>query len=100
MLPHERRQDLAASSIFAEPEAASITVQAPQGGAEAGRGQEVFRTFQFDAVLDESSSQDSLYRAARVGDIVQAVCEGFHGTIFAYGQTGSGTSWVPPELKI
>ena len=49
--------------------------------------------FTFDQVFAPSSSQESVYTfAAR--PIVDAVLEGFNGTVFAYGQTSSGKTFT------
>ena len=49
--------------------------------------------FTFDQVFPPSSSQESVYNfAAR--PIVDAVLEGFNGTVFAYGQTSSGKTFT------
>ncbi|GAX82293.1 hypothetical protein CEUSTIGMA_g9722.t1 [Chlamydomonas eustigma] len=45
-------------------------------------------TFKFDSVYDEDVSQQAVFND--VSYIVDAVIEGFNGTIITYGQTGSG----------
>jgi hypothetical protein len=51
------------------------------------------RPFVFDAVLNESSSQDQAYEATGKPILLKAV-QGYNGTIFAYGQTGSGKTYT------
>ncbi|KAI8898948.1 P-loop containing nucleoside triphosphate hydrolase protein [Globomyces pollinis-pini] len=50
------------------------------------------KTFSFDAVFDEDSTQAQVYNeTARV--IVDAALGGFNGTVFVYGQTGTGKTF-------
>jgi kinesin family protein 5 len=53
-------------------------------GAEDGSG----NSFVFDGVLRPSATQADTY--GHVSAIVEAVLQGYNGTILAYGQTGSG----------
>ena len=43
-----------------------------------------------DAVCGVGAPQEEVFEAGRVDELVRAVLDGFHSTIFAYGQTGSG----------
>ena len=45
--------------------------------------------FTFDAVFSGDCSQKHLYDVC-AAPVVQAVLEGYNGTVFAYGQTGAG----------
>ncbi|ELT91901.1 hypothetical protein CAPTEDRAFT_165042 [Capitella teleta] len=63
------------------------------------------KTFTFDSVYDDDSKQRDLYDET-FRDLVQAVVDGFNGTIFAYGQTGTGKTFTmqgklsnDPDLK-
>ena len=47
------------------------------------------KTFTFDAVFSERSTQRQIYDVC-AAPVVQSVLEGYNGTIFAYGQTGAG----------
>jgi hypothetical protein len=47
------------------------------------------KTFTFDAVFGESSTQKLIHQTC-AAPIVQSVLEGYNGTIFCYGQTGAG----------
>ncbi|XP_039255944.2 kinesin heavy chain-like isoform X1 [Styela clava] len=47
------------------------------------------RTYTFDKVFNETTSQEQVYLAG-AKPIVKDVLEGYNGTIFAYGQTSSG----------
>ncbi|KAJ3321704.1 Kinesin-like protein kif3b [Boothiomyces sp. JEL0866] len=50
------------------------------------------KTFSFDAVFDEDSTQSEVYNStARI--IVDAALGGFNGTVFVYGQTGTGKTF-------
>ncbi|CAG5073122.1 Similar to KIF17: Kinesin-like protein KIF17 (Homo sapiens), partial [Cotesia congregata] len=49
------------------------------------------KVYQFDAAFGSESSTEKVYED--VGSvIVEAVLEGYNGTVFAYGQTGCGKS--------
>nr|CAD7441244.1 unnamed protein product [Timema bartmani] len=56
-------------------------------------GDERPKTFAFDAVLGEASSQEDVYECFG-RPVVEKVLEGYNGTIFAYGQTGSGKTYT------
>jgi hypothetical protein len=66
-----------------------------EGGAEASK------TFAFDAVFSEKSSQRHIYDIC-AAPVVQSVLEGYNGTVFCYGQTGAGkvSSVVFPSLSL
>ena len=49
--------------------------------------------FTFDSVFPPDSQQVDVYDAS-ARSIVEAVLEGFNGTVFAYGQTGSGKTYT------
>lgn len=69
-----------------------------------GKNGEPPKSFTFDAIYDWNSKQRDLYDES-FRDLVQAVLDGFNGTIFAYGQTGTGKTYTmqgvknDPELK-
>ncbi|XP_070171033.1 osmotic avoidance abnormal protein 3 [Polyergus mexicanus] len=51
------------------------------------------KIYQFDAAFGPSATTESVYE--NVGSvIVEAVLEGYNGTVFAYGQTGCGKSFT------
>ena len=51
------------------------------------------KTFTFDSVFDQSSSQKEIY--SKVGEpVVSSILQGYNGTIFAYGQTGTGKTFT------
>lgn len=50
-------------------------------------------TFAFDAVFDETKSNDYIYNKAAKKMILDCQ-EGYNGTIFMYGQTGSGKTYT------
>lgn len=62
------------------------------------------KSFTFDAVYDESTSQRQFYDESGY-PLVESIFEGYNGTIFAYGQTGCGKTHTmqgkdsPPELR-
>ncbi|KAL5471016.1 hypothetical protein EMCRGX_G029088 [Ephydatia muelleri] len=51
------------------------------------------REFTFDAVYDWNSKQRDLYDET-FRPLVEAVLQGYNGTIFAYGQTGTGKTYT------
>ncbi|KAI8069488.1 P-loop containing nucleoside triphosphate hydrolase protein [Gongronella butleri] len=51
------------------------------------------RTFTFDRVFDQHTTQQHIYSEV-VQPILDQVMEGFNCTIFAYGQTGSGKTYT------
>ena len=59
-----------------------VLLRGPGGGGDA-------KTFAFDAVFDQDSSQREVYARAALA-IVAGVLEGYNGTFFAYVQTGTG----------
>ncbi|KAK9817020.1 hypothetical protein WJX72_008464 [[Myrmecia] bisecta] len=63
-----------------------VQVHPPTAGEET-------KTFTFDQVYDGESSQQDVYREA-AKPIVDAVLDGYNGTIFAYGQTGCGKTYT------
>ena len=56
------------------------------------------KNFTFDAVYDCNSKQYDLY-AETFAPLVDAVLDGFNGTIFAYGQTGTGKTYTMEGLR-
>ncbi|KAL7746526.1 hypothetical protein RI367_008176 [Sorochytrium milnesiophthora] len=80
-----------------DPSQGSITITNPKNEADV-------KTFTFDAVFDERSEQVPVYDST-ARQIVDAVLNGFNGTVFVYGQTGTGKTFsmqgVPdvPELR-
>eukprot|EP00088_Acartia_fossae_P027757 TRINITY_DN2848_c0_g1_i1.p1 TRINITY_DN2848_c0_g1~~TRINITY_DN2848_c0_g1_i1.p1 ORF type:complete len:808 (+),score=134.82 TRINITY_DN2848_c0_g1_i1:45-2468(+) len=56
------------------------------------------KTFTFDAVYDCNSKQYDLY-AETFAPLVDAVLDGFNGTIFAYGQTGTGKTYTMEGVR-
>ncbi|XP_070554370.1 kinesin-like protein KIF3A isoform X2 [Ptychodera flava] len=62
------------------------------------------KTFTFDTVFPSDSKQVDVYNET-ARPIVEAVLEGYNGTIFAYGQTGTGKTFTmegvrsQPELR-
>ena len=52
------------------------------------------KSFEFDAVFNEESSEKEVYRGT-AGDTIQTfIYKGFNGTILLYGQTGSRELFV------
>ena len=89
ILPMEIARGLSSSSLRLDHIAGDISVQSNESGRD-----NVFRTFSFDHVFDEHTAQEEIFRQSRVPELVDAVLEGYHATIFAYGQTGSGMRYL------
>ncbi|KYQ50428.1 Osmotic avoidance abnormal protein 3 [Trachymyrmex zeteki] len=71
--------------ITIDPLTKSCTLE----NATSGSG----KVYQFDAAFSPSATTESVYE--NVGSvIVEAVLEGYNGTVFAYGQTGCGKSFT------
>lgn len=68
--------------VFADAKHGTINIKDPK----SADGE---KNFTFDAAFPDSCSQMDIYTGAASG-IVDAVLDGFNGTIFAYGQTGAG----------
>ncbi|KAF3420365.1 hypothetical protein E2986_00290 [Frieseomelitta varia] len=72
--------------VTIDPASKCCTLECPAAGG-AGNG----KVYQFDAAFDPQSTTESVYE--NVGSvIVEAVLDGYNGTVFAYGQTGCGKS--------
>ncbi|KAG2517307.1 hypothetical protein JM16_004063 [Phytophthora kernoviae] len=84
------------SIITLDAAAALISLKCP------GNGQ--IKSFTFDSVYDESTSQRQFYDESGY-PLVESIFDGYNGTIFAYGQTGCGKTHTmqgkdsPPELR-
>lgn len=76
-----------------------ISVRNPNGSAD-----EPPKVFTFDHVFDDVTKQLDIYNLI-ARPIVDAVLEGYNGTVFAYGQTGTGKTFTmegvrdQPELR-
>ncbi|XP_075063877.1 kinesin-like protein KIF7 [Mixophyes fleayi] len=57
------------------------------------------RHFQFQDVLDEACSQETVYSCC-VQPLLEAFFQGFNVTVVAYGQTGSGKTYTIGEASI
>jgi hypothetical protein len=55
--------------------------------------------FKFDRVIGSEQSQADVFEQGGVGEMVDKVLDGFHGTVFAYGQTGSGKTYTMDGLQ-
>jgi len=69
------------------PNKRSVTI------ATKGDGTVNKNEFTFDRVFDVNTPQVEVYNEA-AKPIIEAVMEGFNGTVFAYGQTGSGKTFT------
>jgi hypothetical protein len=84
------------SIVSIDNAAALISIKCPEN--------DQLKSFTFDAVYDESTSQRQFYDESGY-PLVESIFEGYNGTIFAYGQTGCGKTHTmqgkdsPPELR-
>lgn len=102
MLAHETGRTTECVT-FPAPRALTLSLPAapaPVGSAGAApstasrssvesEGSVTSRTFQLDAVLGPSSSQQQVFESSGVRDYLNAALDGYAATVFAYGQTGS-----------
>ncbi|XP_068615951.1 kinesin-like protein KIF19 [Brachionichthys hirsutus] len=51
------------------------------------------KAFRFDVALDESASQEEVYRATTKG-LIEGLMSGYNATVFAYGPTGCGKTYT------
>eukprot|EP00054_Salpingoeca_dolichothecata_P024883 m.171183 g.171183 ORF g.171183 m.171183 type:complete len:769 (-) comp25172_c0_seq2:254-2560(-) len=68
----------------------AITVTNPKDGQP--------KSFTFDDIFDWNSEQIDIYNTT-ARPIVDAVLQGFNGTIFAYGQTGTGKTYTMEGIR-
>jgi Kinesin motor domain len=93
------KQDKRVCVVTCDSPGGRVEVHNPDGGANAHP-----KTFTFDAVYDEFSTQRAVYDETAF-PLVESVLSGYNGTIFAYGQTGCGKTHTmqgrsdPPELR-
>ena len=52
------------------------------------------KTFTFDCVLNERSTQEDVYRGCGIDFLVKQALEGYNSTVLVYGQTGSGKTYT------
>ncbi|KDO30380.1 hypothetical protein SPRG_05091 [Saprolegnia parasitica CBS 223.65] len=95
----KEKQDGRLEATVASFERAEVTITNP-----AAASSEAPKAFTFDAAFGSKSTQQQVYDTAATA-IVEAVMDGYNGTIFAYGQTGAGKSHTmeglpdPPEMR-
>lgn len=76
---------LSQNVVTIDPLTKSCTLENATGGGG--------KVYQFDATFGPSATTELVYE--NVGSvIVEAVLEGYNGTVFAYGQTGCGKSFT------
>jgi kinesin family protein 3/17 len=86
--------------VVVSPDEGTVVVRNPDAGALAADE----KSFTFDAVYDDASTQRAVYDETAF-PLVEAVLSGYNGTIFAYGQTGCGKTHTmqgraePAELR-
>jgi kinesin family protein 3/17 len=73
--------------VYVNEQTGTIDVRLPQNAND-----DATKTFTFDYVFGPNSKQVDIYNLV-ARPIVDAVLEGYNGTIFAYGQTGTGKNW-------
>jgi len=98
-LSRKETQDGHVASTVADEERGTITCTNPKSDL-----MDPPKSFTFDAVFAADCKQKSIYDKC-AATVVEAVLNGYNGTIFAYGQTGAGKTFTmegmvdPPELR-
>ena len=98
-LSRKEQQDGHLATTVADEAVGSITCSNPKADAS-----DPPKSFTFDAVFAAGCKQKSIYDKCGA-TVVEAVLNGYNGTIFAYGQTGAGKTFTmegvpdPPELR-
>ncbi|CAE7840312.1 KIF4B [Symbiodinium sp. CCMP2592] len=67
---------------------------APRSVHIQGGRHETQRAFQFDRVFPPSTPQEEVFKDAGLDELLDALMDGYHSTVFAYGQTGSGKTFT------
>ncbi|KXZ56177.1 hypothetical protein GPECTOR_1g152 [Gonium pectorale] len=99
VLPHELSDEVAVSC---SPDARRVQVALPERlAANAGPGRGAARSYDFDACLAGSTTQEELFEVCGMQELVEAALDGYCVTIFAFGQTGSGKTHtiIGPRLS-
>ena len=98
-LSRKEQQDGHVATTSADESTGSITCASPKTDAS-----DPPKYFTFDAVFAANCKQKSIYDKCGA-TVVEAVLNGYNGTIFAYGQTGAGKTFTmeglpePPESR-
>lgn len=72
--------------------------------SEIVRKSDPSKRYQFDKILDESSTQEAVYKEC-AEPLIDEFLRGYNGTLFAYGQTGTGKTYTvsgecaPPHVS-
>ncbi|KAJ1559406.1 Kinesin-like protein kif3b, partial [Cladochytrium tenue] len=90
----KERGEGARKCVQIHPDRGVVVLQNPRSadGGGGGGGTDEAKSFTFDAAFDENCTQVEVYNATARG-IVDAVLNGFNGTVFCYGQTGTGKTF-------
>jgi hypothetical protein len=62
--------------------------------ANSSNSKSLIKTFTFDYVMDESTTQKEIFDHIGVKNLIDFALDGYSTTIFAYGQTGSGKTFT------
>ncbi|CAF0770762.1 unnamed protein product [Adineta steineri] len=81
------------SIVFVNESSGTIDVRAPENSND-----DTNKAYTFDYVFGPNSKQVDVYNLV-ARPIVDAVLEGYNGTIFAYGQTGTGKTFTMEGKK-
>lgn len=98
-LSRKEQQDGHLATTVADEDQGTITCNNPKSDVA-----DPPKVFTFDAVFATDCNQKSIYDKCGA-TVVEAVLNGYNGTIFAYGQTGAGKTFTmeglsePPELR-
>jgi kinesin family protein 3/17 len=98
-LSRKEQQDGHLATTVADEDQGTITCNNPKSDIA-----DPPKVFTFDAVFASGCNQKSIYDKCGA-TVVEAVLDGYNGTVFAYGQTGAGKTFTmeglsePPELR-
>lgn len=90
------------SEWLAQENDQQLSIESPTGNARISShgsrsstpsSQAKKRTFKFDGVLSERTTQEEVFDRV-ASNVVDHFVDGFNGTIFAYGVTGSGKTYT------
>lgn len=96
---NNREKNLGCKNVIdVKSDVGMVSIKKPDGSSEPPKN------FTFDATYDMNSNSQMIYEEMGF-PLVEAVLQGFNGTVFAYGQTGCGKSFTmegipnPPQHR-
>ena len=83
--PHETARGQLSSHLILDPQAGTVGTTTKNNATSS---------YKVDEVCSDKLSQEEVYAAGQLPQLVDAVMCGYHATVFAYGQTGSGKTFT------